>query len=167
MASQLPRHDVPDGVEPTDWSLRVTGAVERPLELDRADLVAMDLRTVDEEFSCVEGWTAAGLSWRGVELATLLDAAGVEPAASFGLVHAMDGDYACSFPLDRLRDALLAVELDGQPLEVVHGGPTRLVPRATDSDCWESVKWVSRIELRTDAAEKADTAKALALSRIE
>jgi DMSO/TMAO reductase YedYZ molybdopterin-dependent catalytic subunit len=77
----------------------------------------------------------------------------------------MDGEYACGYPLDRLDGALLALELDGDPLPVEHGGPARLVPATAGSDCWESVKWVARIELLADAPE--DTARDLALSRLE
>jgi DMSO/TMAO reductase YedYZ molybdopterin-dependent catalytic subunit len=84
----------------------------------------------------------------------------------------MDGEYACGYPLDRLDGALLeldgallALELDGDPLPVEHGGPARLVPATAESDCWESVKWMARIELLADEPE--DTARDLALSRLE
>jgi DMSO/TMAO reductase YedYZ molybdopterin-dependent catalytic subunit len=121
--------------------------------------------TVTGDFSCVEGWTATDLSWRGVRVADVLARSEPRPDAAFALVHAMDGEYACSFPLADLDGALLALELDGEPLPVEHGGPARLVPATADSDCWESVKWVDRLELRPD--EPDDTARDLALSRIE
>ena len=77
----------------------------------------------------------------------------------------MDGDYACSFPLDVLADALLAVDLDGEPVPERHGGPARLVPRGDDADCWESVKWVSTVAVLSTRPEGADTARELALDR--
>ena len=163
--SGLEEHPVPDDVDPDGWTLRVTGAVAGPLELDRRALESFPLRTFDEDFACEAGWVAEGLSWRGVPVGAVLERAGVADDAAYGLVHAMDGEYACAFPLADLADAVLALELDGEPLDVAHGGPARLVPTGTDSDCWESVKWVAELEL--SETEPTDTAKELALSRLE
>jgi len=164
--SDLPSHGVPDDVDPTGWELAVDGRVGQPRTYAREDLRAMPLAERTGDFSCVEGWTASGLTWRGVELDPLLDDA--DEDASFALVHAMDGEYACGFPLAALDGALLAIELDGEPLPVEHGGPARLVPAGDGADCWESVKWVSRLELLAEAPTAvADTARDLALSRVE
>ncbi|AUV81540.1 molybdopterin-binding oxidoreductase [Salinigranum rubrum] len=161
--SGLETHEVPEAVETDGWRLTVDGCVDRRLSLSHDDLRAMELASATGDFSCVEGWTATDLSWRGVRVVDLLRCAGPDEEAAFALVHAMDGEYACGYSLDDFGGALLALELDGEPLPVEHGGPARLVP-AGDSDCWESVKWVSRIELH--ATEPADTARELALSRL-
>jgi DMSO/TMAO reductase YedYZ molybdopterin-dependent catalytic subunit len=165
--TDLERHPIPDDVETDSWTLDVTGAVDRPLELTRADLAAFPLEAFHEDFDCEAGWTAEGLAWRGLRLSALLDRASPTDDGEYGLVRAMDGDYACSFPLDRLDGALLALELDGEPLPPVHGGPARLVPTGDARDCWESVKWVSEIELLDHEPTAADTAESLALSRID
>lgn len=164
--TDLERHPVPDDVGADAWTLDITGAVDRPLELDRDALFEHSLEPFHEDFECEAGWTAEGLAWRGLRVGTLLDRASPTDEGEFGLVRAMDGDYACSFPVDRLGDALLALELDGEPLSTAHGGPARLVPTG-DGDCWESVKWVAEIELSTHEPTAADTAKSLALSRID
>ncbi len=78
----------------------------------------------------------------------------------------MDGDYACAFPLDRVNDAMLAFELDGEALPREHGGPARLVPTAAGSDCWESVKWVAELEVRRSEPVAGDTAEEIALGRL-
>lgn len=165
--TDLKEFDVRPGVETDDWVLSVTGAVDQPLELTLDDVEALPSETFTDDFACVEGWVAEAVSWRGVRLAELFALAEPTSASEFALVHAMDDDYACSFTLDRLADAVLAVELDGDPLPVEHGGPARLVPTATDSDCWESIKWVSEIEVHETDPGDDDTAKDLALSRIE
>jgi DMSO/TMAO reductase YedYZ molybdopterin-dependent catalytic subunit len=164
--TDLERHPIPDDVETDAWTLDITGAVDRPLELGRDDLFEYPLEPFHEDFECEAGWTAEGLAWRGLRVGTLLDRAAPTDGGEFGLVRAMDGDYACSFPVDRLGDALLALELDGEPLSTAHGGPARLVPTG-DGDCWESVKWVAEIELLTHEPTEADTAESLALSRID
>ncbi|MFB6090747.1 MAG: molybdopterin-dependent oxidoreductase [Halobellus sp.] len=165
--TELESHPVPADVDPDGWALRVGGAVDRPLRLDRADVAALPAETFEEDFECVEGWTAAGLTWRGVRVERLLDRAGPTAEASHALVRAMDGDYACAFPLETLAGAVLATELDGEALPVEHGGPARLVPTDAGTDCWESVKWVAEIEVRESAPTDADTAEELALSRID
>jgi DMSO/TMAO reductase YedYZ molybdopterin-dependent catalytic subunit len=164
--SDLRTHDVPDGVDPSDWSLRVTGAVAEPLRIDREDLASFPVETVTEDFSCVEGWVAAGLSWQGVRVSAVLDRAGPTVDDGYVLVHAMDGDYACSVPRDRAADALLAVELDGEPLAVTHGGPARFVPTDGGADCWESVKWVTELDVRASKPVAGDTAEEIALDRV-
>ncbi|QFU84750.1 molybdopterin-dependent oxidoreductase [Natronorubrum aibiense] len=163
----LKQHDIPADVNTNEWALRVTGAVEQPLRLTRRDLTSLSLEEFTGEFACAEGWVADELSWRGVRVGTILDHASPTPEGDFALVRAMDGDYACSFPRERLAESILALELDGDALSPEHGGPVRLVPTATDRNCWESIKWVAEIELTESRPTAADTAKELALSRIE
>jgi len=165
--TELEPHPVPAAVDPDGWSLDVSGAVDRPLRLDRSDLASLPAETFEEDFECVEGWIAAGLTWRGVRVAALLERAGPTAGASHALVRAMDGEYACSFPLERLATAVLATELDGEALPVEHGGPARLVPTESGADCWEQIKWVAEIEIRESVPAEADTAKEIALSRVE
>jgi DMSO/TMAO reductase YedYZ molybdopterin-dependent catalytic subunit len=165
--SPLRTHDVPDEIDPSDWTLRVTGAVSEQLCIDRGELLEFPVETVTDDFECIEGWIAEGLSWRGIRVGSILNRAGLEADADYVLVHAMDGEYACSFSRDRVADALLAVELDDHPLPVEHGGPARLVPTASESDCWESVKWVITLEVLDSEPVAGDTAQKIATSRLE
>jgi DMSO/TMAO reductase YedYZ molybdopterin-dependent catalytic subunit len=82
-------------------------------------------------------------------------------------VAAVDGGYARAYSLDRLGNAVPAVEFDGTPLPVEHGGPARLVFPAGDSECWESLRWVARFDVRTTRPAEADTARDVALARTE
>ncbi|WP_435079662.1 molybdopterin-dependent oxidoreductase [Halococcus sp. AFM35] len=163
--TDLETHGVPADVDPENWSLSVTGAVERPLELDQTDFHSLDHRSTVTDFACVEGWTAKDLVWEGVRVGDLLTEARPASDAAFGLAGAMDGDYACSFTLNRLKNCLLATRLDREILPTEHGGPARLVPLEEQKDCWEHVKWVSQIELYRREPTEADTAHDLALSR--
>lgn len=165
--ADLRTHDIPDGIEPNDWTLRVTGAVSRTLHIERTELTEFPNKTVTDDFTCVEGWVAKDLSWRGVVVGSILNRA--EPTVDNGyvLVHSMDGDYACSFRRNRVKDALLAFELDGDRLPVEHGGPARLVPTDVDSDCWESVKWVSEFEVTETDPVAGDTAEEIATGRLD
>jgi DMSO/TMAO reductase YedYZ molybdopterin-dependent catalytic subunit len=165
--SGLHSHAIPDEVEPNDWRLRVTGAVSSPLRLGPAELAELPAAAVAEDFACREGWVAEDLSWRGIRVKHLLDRAAPTVDDGYVLVRAMDGDYACAFPIDRVADAVIAFELDGDDLPVEHGGPARLVPTDDGSDCWESIKWVAELEVTDSEPANDDTAKELALGRLE
>lgn len=164
--TELEEHDVPAGVVMDRWEFRVTGAVAHALDIDRTDLADLPTESYTADFDCFEGWTAENLSWRGVRVSTLLERAEPTIASTHVLAHAMDGDYACGFRIDRISNALLALELDGGPLSVEHGGPARLVPTGAGADCWESLKWVSEMEVRESAPTADDTAEETALSRV-
>lgn len=165
--TDLERHADRERTDASEATLAVTGAVDRPGSFTIEDLASLGLERFTADFACVEGWVESDRSWRGVRVGTLLDRVGPTANSEYALVRATDGDYACSFPLDRVREAILALELDGEPLSSERGGPMRLVPTSGERDCWESVKRVTEIEVTESPRTNADTAKDLALSRIE
>ncbi|MFP5377651.1 MAG: molybdopterin-dependent oxidoreductase, partial [Acidimicrobiia bacterium] len=114
--------------EPADYRLRVTGLVERPLELTLADLVAMRPTRLVRDFQCVTGWRVPDVAWTGVAVSDLLDAAGVAPAGRALAFRSFDGVYAESLTLDQARrpDVVVAYEMEGEPVSRAHGGPARL-----------------------------------------
>lgn len=132
-------------VDPAGWSLRVDGLVDRELDLDLDALRALPSTTVTSLLECfgnpldpdVPVRRAANVTWRGVPVAALLEAAGVRDAATSlwatGLDHGEFGGVACSeyrkdVPLDvALARGLVAYELDGAPLGAERGFPARLV----------------------------------------
>src|SRR4051794_36722298 len=75
----------PPRVDPDGWRLRVTGMVERPLELSLSDLEAMGLEEIDSTLVCVHnpvgGDRIGSARWIGVPLARLFEAAGVADGA--------------------------------------------------------------------------------------
>jgi len=143
-----------------DSRLVVDGLVARRLELTPADLAALPLAEVTDDFRCLEGWSVPGLHWRGVALATLLDAAGVDDDAC--TVQASAGEFSVPLPIEDARRALLATHLGDAPLAREHGWPVRLV--VPGADCFTSIKWLDRIELRAEPG--ANTAREIALGRL-
>ena len=134
-------------VPPEQWVVTVDGLVDKPLRLDHAAWSALARRSETADFHCVEGWTVDRLRWGGVAPRTILDMAGIQPAATHVNFHALGGTYADSLPLSLVDDAqtVLADTLDEQPLPDAHGGPLRLVvPKQLG---YKNVKWVVRLEV--------------------
>jgi sulfoxide reductase catalytic subunit YedY len=155
--TRLPLHRPPAG-QIWPGRVRVDGLVRRPRDLTLADLMSLPQRTVSDDFTCLEGWTVPALSWRGVPLAAVLDLVGVDPAARW--LQASAADFSAPLPLDAVGDALLALRLGDAELPADHGGPVRLVvPRR---ECYTSIKWLDRLELRRQPAPNVARAKALA-----
>ena len=134
-------------VSPEQWVVTVDGLVDKPLRLDHAAWSALPRRSETADFHCVEGWSVDRLRWGGVAPRTILDMAGLQPAATYVNFHALGGTYADSLPLSLVDDAqtVLADTLDEQPLPDAHGGPLRLVvPKQLG---YKNVKWVVRLEV--------------------
>jgi DMSO/TMAO reductase YedYZ molybdopterin-dependent catalytic subunit len=141
-------------VRTSDYTLRVTGMVERELELTYDDLLARDLIERDITLTCVSnevGGTYVGNArWLGARLADLLREAGVRPGADQVVGRSVDG-FACGFPVtDALdgRDALVAVGMNGEPLPIEHGFPARLIVPGLYGFV-SATKWLTEIELTT------------------
>ena len=141
-------------VDPTGWTLRVTGLVDRPFELTLDELLAMDL--VDEyvTLSCVSNEVGGDLVgntwWTGVRLADLLDRAGVQNGAGQVVGRSVDG-WTGGFPYEIATDgrpAMVAVAMGGEPLPVEHGFPARLVVPGLYGYV-SATKWLAEIELTT------------------
>jgi DMSO/TMAO reductase YedYZ molybdopterin-dependent catalytic subunit len=155
----LPEHPAP-ALDPDAHVLTVAGDVESPASYSAADLRGLAHRTLDRDFECEEGWVVPDLHWSGVPLATVLERS--RPLDDAAWVTLGAGDFDISLSLDEARAALLALELDGAPLTVTHGGPVRLL--VPGGACYTSIKWVDRIEV---TSQRADTsARRVALLRI-
>ena len=135
----------PTEVVPTDrWQLTITDGTATGT-FDWEGLHAFGLQPLTTDIHCVTHWSKLGTSWRGVPVATLFEAVGVGDLP-YALVTSYGG-YTTNLDVEDLigRDAMVAVEFEGEPLRAEHGGPARLlVPHLY---LWKSAKWVTRIEL--------------------
>ncbi|WP_338752021.1 molybdopterin-dependent oxidoreductase [Janibacter alittae] len=130
-----------------DYRLTVVHGA-RSVSLRREDLVSLPQHTVDLPIACVEGWSATG-TWSGVRMRDLLDLVQAPPSARIHVVSLQesgafnDTEMPGEFTQDPLT--LLALFLSGEPLDLDHGYPARLIAPARPGVL--QTKWVHRIEV--------------------
>jgi DMSO/TMAO reductase YedYZ molybdopterin-dependent catalytic subunit len=139
--------DLPSRAD-ADYSLSVDGLVDHPRTLTISDLRdRLPQTSITRDFQCVTGWRVFDVPWVGVQLATVLDEAGVAASATHVVFHSFDGEYTESLTLEQARraDVLVAHTLEGDPLTSEHGGPARLYVAPMYG--YKSLKWLERIEV--------------------
>jgi len=154
------------------WKLKVSGLVDKPLQLTIDDLKKLGSQDLVAGFECsgnrgpVNGLCGNG-KWTGVPLKKVLDAAGVKASArEFVFFGADKGEeevewrtqkYKIDVPFGRSLnrekatsgDPFLAWALNGEPLTKHQGAPLRLLVPG-----WygvANVKWLSQIHIQEDA----------------
>ena len=155
-------------VDVRSYRLELTGLVQRPSTLTLDQI--MDRRRVERTtvFEC-SGNGAGRLhgmvgnaTWTGTELLPLLEEVGPTDdsrevhfwAADSGTEEIRGNEYEQNFARSmslqqiRERNPILAYEMNGAPLTVVHGSPLRLIVPGWYGVC--QVKWLNRIELSAD-----------------
>lgn len=167
-------HDVPI-VDPKSFTLVINGLVEKPLKLNLKDLNKFSKKSLYAVVECsgnkrafevpaVGGiqWENGALGnahWVGVTLKEVLKQAGIKKEARFITVEGADKPalpntpaFIRSIPLEKALkdDTLLALEMNHEPLPLLHGGPLRLVLPGWYAQNW--IKWIQRITV----SEKED-----------
>ena len=139
VAATMPRF------EPATWRLRIDGLVDEPLTLTYDDLRRLPRAEQVSTFRCVTGWTVKDVRWAGVRFRDLLAAARPQPNAKVLTFVSAERPYVDTLSLSQaeLRDAMLAYEMDGEPLRREHGAPARVV--IPEMYGYKNVKWVERI----------------------
>jgi DMSO/TMAO reductase YedYZ molybdopterin-dependent catalytic subunit len=135
-----------------DWTLSVTGRVNRPFSISYYDL--LDMRMVERHItlSCVSneigGDLVGNAKWLGVPLTEILDRADLQPGAEQLVGRSVD-NFTIGFPVEAAydgREALVAVGMNDEPLPFEHGFPARLVVSGLYGYV-SATKWLSEIEL--------------------
>ena len=130
-------------LDPETWKLQLTGAVNKPLVLTYADMLALSTSEVTATLDCTGGWYSTQV-WRGVRLADLLTQAKIYQVAVNVLLKGVL-DYGARFNLVQCEEILLATQVGGQILDHQHGYPLRAVVPSRRG--WHWVKWMTEIEV--------------------
>ncbi len=154
------------------WKLAVDGQVEKELSLSLEQLKAMPMHTVPATLECtgngrgyfkpaVPGlqWKKGGIGnaeWRGVRLSDVLAQAKAKAGANFVDADGADKgvaktpDYIRSISMKKalLPGTIVALEMNGQPVPEIHGGPLRLVVPGWNGANW--IKWLNRLTVASE-----------------
>lgn len=132
-------------VDLASYRLKVTGLVDRPLNLSYDELRCLPEVTDNPPLVCV-GFFRDVASWSGVPIKYVLELAGVQAGARSVTLISADA-YRTTVSLEEAKqpENFLAYELEGKPLPVLHGFPLRAVFPGLEGNKW--AKWVVGIEV--------------------
>ncbi|MGH9584328.1 MAG: molybdopterin-dependent oxidoreductase [Bryobacteraceae bacterium] len=137
-----------------DYALRVGGLVENPKVFSYAELKALPKQEQITEHFCIQGWSGVA-KWGGVPMRKILDIVKPSPQARFVVFYSFadgseGGRYYDIHRLENMRHSLtiLAYEMNGKPVSVLHGAPLRL--RVENELGFKMVKWIEAIDFVHD-----------------
>jgi DMSO/TMAO reductase YedYZ molybdopterin-dependent catalytic subunit len=160
-------------VQPDTWRLTVKGLVKDGLRLSLNELRQFEAVTLTVVLQCSgngrahhrpkapgvqwERGAVGNAQWTGVRLRDLLQWAGVKPQGLHVQFQGADRPalatvplFTRSIPLAKALhpDTLLAYEMNGRPLPLLHGAPVRVItPGWMAESC---MKWLTEITVRAD-----------------
>lgn len=159
-----------------NWQLRVTGLVDRPLTFTLQELKQFETITITAVVQCsgngrasyrpkVPGvqWERGAVGnarWTGVRLRDVLAKAGLQTNGCHVQFQGADRPVAAtvplfvrSIPLEKALhpDTILAYEMNGRPLPLLHGAPLRVVTPGWMAD--SCIKWLTDITVQQDEAQ--------------
>jgi DMSO/TMAO reductase YedYZ molybdopterin-dependent catalytic subunit len=165
------QHYGPTQVDPASYKLRVSGLVNKEMELTLDELKRRPHAELIAGFECSGNGSArlntlvGNARWTGTSLAALLKQAGLKSTARevvyFGADHGTEEithggaqpekyeqTFARSFSVeDALNpDVLLVWEMNGEPLPAKNGGPVRMLVPGWYGVC--NAKWLNHIQVQ-------------------
>jgi DMSO/TMAO reductase YedYZ molybdopterin-dependent catalytic subunit len=166
----------PDAISEANWRLRVGGLVERSQEFTLKDLRQMDAVTITAVVQCSgngrafhrpkvpgvqwERGAVGNAEWTGVRLQDLLAKAGVQAGARHVQLQGADRPVVASVPLFTRSiplekalhsDTILAYEMNGRPLPLLHGAPLRVITPGWMAD--SCMKWLTEITVQAEESK--------------
>jgi sulfite oxidase len=169
-------HHLPPTETAAPWTLTIDGDVKSPLTLSLDDLRRMKAVKQAATLECAgngrgrfalqntsgvqwEYGAVSNATWTGVPLAALLERAGVQSSALHFWTEAADKSplpaapkFLRSIPREMaLGQALIAYEMNGEPLPYLHGGPLRLVMPGWYGMAW--TKWLTHVHARATESD--------------
>lgn len=133
---------------PAPWTLTVAGLVSQPVEFSLSDLRSLAQTSITLDIHCVTRWSKLEVEFSGVLLEEILALAQPTDNARFvSFVARSARNHSTSLTLaDSIAHrTLIALNVDGQPIEPGHGGPIRNIVEGRYF--YKSVKWLERIDL--------------------
>lgn len=138
----------------TDYKITIGGLVENPQEISYAALKAMPKQDQITKHFCIQGWSGVA-KWGGVPVRDIMKIVKPKPEARYVVFYsfAEGADGGIYYDVHSIRNmrhhlSLLAYEMNGEPLNFLHGAPLRL--RCENQLGFKMVKWIRAIEFVHD-----------------
>jgi DMSO/TMAO reductase YedYZ molybdopterin-dependent catalytic subunit len=165
----------PNQVNPSDWTLTITGEVEKPLTLSLSDLTKIPDHQVTNTLECagngrsLQSPKVPGIQWgkgavstgrfSGPSLKSLLEKAGIKDSAKHVQFRGLDTvpgnvpPFIRSIPVEKAMDGdtLIATHMNGETLPLHHGYPARAITPGWVGAA--SCKWLTEIKVLSMPAE--------------
>ncbi|MGV8897260.1 MAG: molybdopterin-dependent oxidoreductase [Rhodoglobus sp.] len=130
-----------------DWQLTVSnGASTRSFSYE--ELRAMPQHEVVLPIACVEGWSQYA-TWKGPRLKELIATVDGDPSSTVRITSLEQGSSYAQTTMgpEFVRDdlTLVALDLEGEPLDIDHGYPARMIAPARPGVL--QTKWLSTLEV--------------------
>lgn len=133
-----------------DYKLRIEGLVENPVVLSYEQLKAMPKHDEITQLYCIQGWSGIA-KWGGVPMREIVSLVRPLPEAKWVVFYSFatgpeGGRYYDAHRIAHMghESTILAYELNGEPVNVLHGAPIRLINELELG--FKQVKWVEAIE---------------------
>ncbi|MCW2926578.1 MAG: molybdopterin-dependent oxidoreductase [Thermoleophilia bacterium] len=135
--------------EPDDFTLKITGEVENPVELSWDEVQSWASNRLTSDFHCVTGWSVMDVKWQGILPSEIIERVKPKPSAKFVSMLSLERSYMDQVTMEQftVEGNVLAHTMDGLPLTREHGSPLRMV--LPEMYGYKGVKWVR--ELRFDS----------------
>jgi len=165
-----------EALSEANWTLRVGGLVERSHEFTLKDVRQMEAVTITAVVQCSgngrafhrpkvpgvqwERGAVGNAEWTGVRLRDLLAKAGVQTGARHVQFQGADRPVVASVPLFTRSiplekalhpDTILAYEMNGRPLPLLHGAPLRVITPGWMAD--SCTKWLTEITVQAEESK--------------
>jgi DMSO/TMAO reductase YedYZ molybdopterin-dependent catalytic subunit len=142
-------------VDTSGWTLRIHGLVDRETTLTWEELIGLPMFEQYVTIACVSnevgGKLVGNAKWTGVRLRDVLDLAGVQASATQLVGRSVDGWTAgmpTAWVMDPLREPMIALKMNDEPLPRAHGYPARLIVPGLYGYV-SATKWLKELELTT------------------
>jgi DMSO/TMAO reductase YedYZ molybdopterin-dependent catalytic subunit len=139
------------------FALRVSSLVETPRMFSYDELKAMPKQEQITTHFCIQGWSGVA-KWGGVPMRHILELVRPTRDARYAVFYSFAdggevGRYYDVHKISNMRHKLtiLAYEMNGAPVSVLHGAPLRL--RCENELGFKMVKWIAAIEFVHDFAD--------------
>lgn len=138
--------EIPE-IDLNNFKLEIDGLVDSSYYLTWKEITNLPKQKTEIMLMyCVDGWEVWG-AWEGVLVKDLLNTAKVKSNGKYVLFSSADGGYSTSLPISYLEkyNAILAMNVNGSPLNQSDGFPLRLIAFGKFGYKW--IKWVNKLEV--------------------